>query len=161
MTKTFRTLFYILVIAAVCESRYWTLVQYRKCALIKTASRKPNLSSACSLTIADAYQLDRNDKADACVKNDHLDASMTITKQAAVVSYLRRDISPDELLRQLRLGSIDVTPKTVTPECFNRGSSPIPPGFPLKACGNDGFVGELEAEGTYFIFHSLEASVSS
>jgi hypothetical protein len=29
--------------------------------------------------------------------------------------------------------------RVVTPECFNRGSSPnIPPGFPLKACGNDG-----------------------
>jgi hypothetical protein len=29
--------------------------------------------------------------------------------------------------------------KVVTPECFYRGSSPnIPPGFPLKACGNDG-----------------------
>jgi len=27
----------------------------------------------------------------------------------------------------------------VTPERFNRGSSPnIPSGFPLKACGNDG-----------------------
>jgi hypothetical protein len=25
----------------------------------------------------------------------------------------------------------------VTPECFNRGSSPNLPGFPLKACGND------------------------
>ena len=29
--------------------------------------------------------------------------------------------------------------ESVTPECFNRGPSPnIPPGFPLKACGNDG-----------------------
>jgi hypothetical protein len=32
-----------------------------------------------------------------------------------------------------------IYPTVVTPECFYRGSSPnIPPGFPLKACGNDG-----------------------
>jgi hypothetical protein len=30
------------------------------------------------------------------------------------------------------------TPKAVTPECFNRGSSLNSAGFPLKACGNDG-----------------------
>jgi hypothetical protein len=28
--------------------------------------------------------------------------------------------------------------KDVTPECFYRGSTPDPHGFPLKACGNDG-----------------------
>ena len=27
---------------------------------------------------------------------------------------------------------------SVTSECFNRGASPISPGFPLKTCGNDG-----------------------
>ena len=29
-------------------------------------------------------------------------------------------------------------PKGVTPECFNRGSIPISPGFPIDAFGNDG-----------------------
>ena len=28
--------------------------------------------------------------------------------------------------------------KYFTTECFNRGSSSYTPGFPLKACGNDG-----------------------
>ena len=27
---------------------------------------------------------------------------------------------------------------TVSPECFHRGPDPDSPGFPLKACGNDG-----------------------
>jgi hypothetical protein len=29
-------------------------------------------------------------------------------------------------------------PKGVTPECLNRGSSSISPGFPIEAFGNDG-----------------------
>jgi hypothetical protein len=33
---------------------------------------------------------------------------------------------------------VEVCLKSVTPECFYRGSSSDPPGFPLKACGNDG-----------------------
>ena len=33
----------------------------------------------------------------------------------------------------------------VTPKCFYRGTSPtISPGFPLKACGNDGIRGVVE-----------------
>jgi hypothetical protein len=47
----------------------------------------------------------------------------------------------------MRLGSREATPKTVTPERFNRGAVRIPPGFPLKTCGNDGLVGELGVEG--------------
>jgi hypothetical protein len=59
-------------------------------------------------------------------------------------------------------------PKSITPECFNRGSTVlttalshvewfggpvrIPPGFPLEACGNDGLVGELEVEGDTSFF---------
>jgi hypothetical protein len=39
-----------------------------------------------------------------------------------------------------------IHPGVVTPECFNRGSSPnIPPGFPLKACGNDGLQEDASA----------------
>jgi hypothetical protein len=34
--------------------------------------------------------------------------------------------------------SMRICPTGVTPECFHRGSSPNRPGFPLKACGNDG-----------------------
>jgi hypothetical protein len=30
--------------------------------------------------------------------------------------------------------------QAITPERFNRGCSRIPPGFPLKACGNDELV---------------------
>jgi hypothetical protein len=31
-------------------------------------------------------------------------------------------------------------PKDVTPDCSDRGSSSGFPGFPLKACGNDGLL---------------------
>jgi hypothetical protein len=35
----------------------------------------------------------------------------------------------------------------VTPECFNRGSSPDFAWIPAKSMRNDGFAGELELEG--------------
>ena len=53
-----------------------------------------------------------------------------------------------DLCRKLRLGSRDPTPKRVTPRSVLIGGAVrIPPGFPLKACGNDGVVGELGVEG--------------
>ena len=38
-------------------------------------------------------------------------------------------------------------PKPSPPNVLIGGPVRIPPGFPLKACGNDGLVGELEVEG--------------
>src|SRR4030095_2042196 len=47
------------------------------------------------------------------------------------------------LLRKLRWGRREATPKSSPPNVLIGGPVRIPPGFPLKACGNDGLVGEL------------------
>jgi hypothetical protein len=55
------------------------------------------------------------------------------------------DLNPQECKNKLPHSKLGVSkdvyvnfPKRVTPECLNRGPDPDSPGFPLKACGNDG-----------------------
>src|SRR5919109_1349992 len=64
------------------------------------------------------------------------------------ISLLRITSAPSKIW----LGSRDAIPKTVTPECFNRGPVPLSPVVSLvepllKASGNDGLVGKLRVGG--------------
>jgi hypothetical protein len=53
------------------------------------------------------------------------------------------DELPSRKLRGIRKSDENYL-RGVTPECFYRGPVPVSPGFPLKACGNDGLRKENE-----------------
>src|SRR6266511_5017440 len=58
-------------------------------------------------------------------------------------------ILPDlrALLRKFGWGQGMRLPRPSPPNVLIGGPVRIPPGFPLKACGNDGLIGELGVEG--------------
>ena len=73
-------------------------------------------------------------KGPECFENLSMNGKSSMIKFSSIRPEHRRR-TPRAARYQIT--SMRIYPKVVTPECFNRGSSQSPPGFPLTACGND------------------------
>src|SRR5262245_30660661 len=76
-------------------------------------------------------------------------SSMRFSKKSACMRNLIRRAVRSAELTGIQKGSMRIYRKRVTPECFNRGSSPSVAWIPAKNIGNDGLLDERRSENCF------------